>query len=525
MTVRFLPATILALAFWLWFTATSPVYADARTLTYTDTITLQKTDWVDMMAIPRSDPAHGILKAVQFTLAGKLEGSAQFESLDAQATTVQIGMSAQIDLQRPTGTRISKATPLATDVAWVTSFDGTLDYAGDSGGSSERLVGIDVAETTSLTSAEDLRLFTGSGNITLPVTASGAARGEGAGNLALSYRTFAEAQVTVTYNYLLPAIDVKKFTNGDDADQAPGPTIPVGQPVTWTYIVRNLGEVALVDVQLIDDKEGVILCPQNSLAVGASMTCTWVGVAQAGQYGNVATVTGRTVPDEVNFERTVDDRDPSHYIGVQLNLCPVDNQGLTKLPAVQYLGQGDGVYTLPAGFETFIVKRIARGITPPFRFDLVVGATYKSPKNLQYPERVWACAGACLFTPQLNAQISIGDLPPGITIGAVVIDDDTDNRRNSWIVNNNVGQPYLTIDNQMMTEYLFLEIPFVGQWSFWANDSIGINEICIASSKQVQTAQQAGNGQEAPLPNELTEEMPSEVTSTVKLVYLPTIYR
>ena len=35
-------------------------------------------------------------------------------------------------------------------------------------------------------------------------------------------------------------IDVEKATNGQDADQAPGPEIPVGDPVTWTYGVTNV---------------------------------------------------------------------------------------------------------------------------------------------------------------------------------------------------------------------------------------------------------------------------------------------
>ena len=29
-------------------------------------------------------------------------------------------------------------------------------------------------------------------------------------------------------------VDIKKFTNGQDADVAPGPSIPVGSAVTWT---------------------------------------------------------------------------------------------------------------------------------------------------------------------------------------------------------------------------------------------------------------------------------------------------
>jgi hypothetical protein len=42
-------------------------------------------------------------------------------------------------------------------------------------------------------------------------------------------------------NYLgaLGAIDVEKFVNDDDADDPPGPLIPVGDPVTWTYVVRS----------------------------------------------------------------------------------------------------------------------------------------------------------------------------------------------------------------------------------------------------------------------------------------------
>ena len=36
-----------------------------------------------------------------------------------------------------------------------------------------------------------------------------------------------------------PASRIQKFTNGQDVRQAPGPSIPVGSPVTWTYVVTN----------------------------------------------------------------------------------------------------------------------------------------------------------------------------------------------------------------------------------------------------------------------------------------------
>ena len=40
-------------------------------------------------------------------------------------------------------------------------------------------------------------------------------------------------------------IDIVKSTNGTDANAAPGPLVPVGDPVTWTYVVTNTGNVPL----------------------------------------------------------------------------------------------------------------------------------------------------------------------------------------------------------------------------------------------------------------------------------------
>jgi hypothetical protein len=45
----------------------------------------------------------------------------------------------------------------------------------------------------------------------------------------------------------------------------------------------------------VEDQIGVITCPANTLAAGASMTCTATGTAAAGQYANVGTVTGTAI--------------------------------------------------------------------------------------------------------------------------------------------------------------------------------------------------------------------------------------
>ena len=106
-----------------------------------------------------------------------------------------------------------------------------------------------------------------------------------------------------------PEVQVVKSTNGQDANEAPGPTIAVGSPVTWTYVVTNTGAVPLTSVSVVDDRNVTVTCPATTVAVGQSMTCTGTGVATAGQYRNVGTVTASAGTGRVT------DTDASHYFG------------------------------------------------------------------------------------------------------------------------------------------------------------------------------------------------------------------
>ena len=111
------------------------------------------------------------------------------------------------------------------------------------------------------------------------------------------------------YSGAAPGIDIEKATNGSDADHPPGPFLPVGGAVTWTYVVRNEGTVPLTGVTVTDDRGVAVSCPANTLAIGASMTCTGTGTAVGGEYENTATATG------VAGAVTVQDSDASHYFG------------------------------------------------------------------------------------------------------------------------------------------------------------------------------------------------------------------
>jgi hypothetical protein len=106
------------------------------------------------------------------------------------------------------------------------------------------------------------------------------------------------------------AVRIKKSTNGQDADRAPGPSIAVGSPVTWQYVVTNPGNVDLTGVVVVDDRNVTVSCGgQTTLAAGQSMTCTGSGVATAGQYKNIGTVTATW------SDGTVTASDASHYLG------------------------------------------------------------------------------------------------------------------------------------------------------------------------------------------------------------------
>ena len=80
----------------------------------------------------------------------------------------------------------------------------------------------------------------------------------------------------------MPDIDIEKLTNGVDADDpnaGDAPQILPGDPVTWTYIVTNTGNVPLTNVTVTDDQGVAVSCPADTLAPGDSFTCTANGVA------------------------------------------------------------------------------------------------------------------------------------------------------------------------------------------------------------------------------------------------------
>ncbi len=122
------------------------------------------------------------------------------------------------------------------------------------------------------------------------------------------------------------AVSIVKSTNGDDANAAPGPTIPLGSTVTWQYVIKNTGTLDLTAVSVVDDHGVTPNCSgQTTLSASASMTCTATGIATAlGPYRNVGTVTAHWASG--SDSGTVTASDPSNYTGTS----PVKIQKFTN---------------------------------------------------------------------------------------------------------------------------------------------------------------------------------------------------
>ena len=124
-----------------------------------------------------------------------------------------------------------------------------------------------------------------------------------------------------------PKVDIEKSTNGEDADNPPGPSILVGSTVTWRYVVTNTGTIALTGVAVVDDKGVVVNCGGvTTLAVGQVLTCTGTGIATLGQYSNIGKVTANSASG------AVDDSDPSHYLGVTATPPPTGEMTICHIP-------------------------------------------------------------------------------------------------------------------------------------------------------------------------------------------------
>ncbi len=144
------------------------------------------------------------------------------------------------------------------------------------------------------------------------------ATGQGVDNTGAPVGDLVSAADTAYYFGAGPAITLIKEVNGQPEPNAPGLSLPVGDPVTFSYVVTNTGNVTLDPVTVVDDPGEDITCPETSLTPGESETCSAEGgAAGTGQHENTATATGQGVDNAgAPVGSPVTAADTAHYFGV-----------------------------------------------------------------------------------------------------------------------------------------------------------------------------------------------------------------
>ena len=118
-----------------------------------------------------------------------------------------------------------------------------------------------------------------------------------------------ETNLTLDAGLVGTGIEIIKFVNGDDANNPTGPILTVGDDVTFTYEVRNTGNVSLASVVVLDDN-GTPGNPADDFnpvfTGGDTNNNTWLDLGEVwtyeasstvleGQYTNIATTTGTPI--------------------------------------------------------------------------------------------------------------------------------------------------------------------------------------------------------------------------------------
>ena len=112
------------------------------------------------------------------------------------------------------------------------------------------------------------------------------------------------------------ALVLEARVEGDDADAPPGPEVPAGSTLLWTFTVTNGSNLPLV-VALSDDGGLAPDCPLSELAPGEGMECSAASAAAAGPVRHLATALG-TAAGGV----TVTAEDETHYEGLDAEKIP-----------------------------------------------------------------------------------------------------------------------------------------------------------------------------------------------------------
>lgn len=182
------------------FATDSTISTAPTTLTRSASVAATSTDWSQMLNIAQFDPNLGTLTSIDIINAGTFTSQIRVESLDAAASTITATDAGTLTLSGPALSALLTNSS-ANRTFGAGAFDGTIDFAGASGHD----FGAQTApgtNSTTLTAANDLALFTGTGTVSFHESAHASSSASGAGNLITQISTTASAQLSVVYHYI-----------------------------------------------------------------------------------------------------------------------------------------------------------------------------------------------------------------------------------------------------------------------------------------------------------------------------------
>jgi hypothetical protein len=187
----------------------------------------------------------------------------------------------------------------------------------------------------------------------------------------------------------------------------------------------------------------------------------------------------------------------------------VARQEVPELPRITFLGEGPTTFNIAAD-HTFVVKYRRND------YKLENGPTYEAKDG----ERVWDFN----FVPDDEAvlyseELYLGPVEAGCVIQFAQIDDDVDSRINFFYVNG--AEVYEVV--QGMVTYGSFVVPFDGELTFYANDSVGLSvRICWDKMTPTPTATGTATATFTPTPT-ATATMTATATITPTTTLTPTV--
>jgi hypothetical protein len=177
--------------------------ASAATITYNGSPAIPdtQTNWNNFIGVQQFNPSLGTLTSVQITLNADVNGTIGVENTsNSSSAPVTSQLSANISLKNPSNTLIVSIAPSSSifnDNLAV--YDGAINFSGPSGATHTATA--NQSNSAVLTSLSDLGLFTGTGSVSLPISAIATSYANDGGNLVASIQTAAGASASVTYTY------------------------------------------------------------------------------------------------------------------------------------------------------------------------------------------------------------------------------------------------------------------------------------------------------------------------------------